>query len=330
MCYHLGLPDRYLDKPHLARHVGGRSMKASESSETSGTVMVALMANGAIAVLKFLMAFVSGSAAMLAEGFHSLADTGNQLFLLLGIHSSRRPPDERHPFGYGKDIFFWAFVVAISMFTMGSVIALYEGFQKFLEPHHISDRHLLYSGAVLVSAILFESFAFYKALKQLRKEWTDGSFWAHVKKTKNSALLTVFFEDLAALVGLVVALAGLAITWLSAQPVWDGVSSIVIGLLLAYVAFFLARESRALLLGERASDHLLAFVRDRLYEREEIEDFETIRSMHVGPSSVLITTRVKLRPSLTLDEIDRITDAVQKEIQEKYPMVRHIYLEAMD
>jgi len=304
------------------------------AGDEEGAVMMALFANGGIAIAKFTVGIMSGSAAMLAEAWHSVADTGNQAFLLLGIRSSERPPDERHPFGYGKDQFFWAFVVAISLFTLGGLFSFQHGIEKLShmgENGHgaISATHLLYNGIVIIVAIFLESLAFRKAWNALRKMQT-GSFFSFIRETKSVSLVTVFFEDLAALTGLFIAGAGTLLTYLTGSVFWDGVASITIGVLLGVVAVFLAYETRALLLGERASNEVIQYIEMLLDETGKIRSHRELRTMQVGPSSVLAAVRINVPDDIDAKRVELITDKLQEQVKDEHPQVRHLYIELED
>ena len=247
------------------------------------------MANLGIAVAKFVAAALTGSSAMLSEGIHSVVDTGNQGLLLLGIRRSRRPADADHPFGHGKELYFWSLVVAIVLFGVGGGLALYEGIIHVLAPEPIEDYFVSY--VVLIVAFLLESASWTVAVRELRRETHGRSMVRTIRYSKDPSLVTVLFEDSAALLGLIAAFAGIWLAESTGDPRFDGVGSLVIGFVLAVVAVVLAYESRGLLIGERAEPELVDEIR-RLVEADPgVAGVEEVRTMHVGPRTVLVTLR---------------------------------------
>jgi cation diffusion facilitator family transporter len=291
-------------------------------------VIAALSANGLIAVSKFIAAGITGSAAMLSEAVHSVADTANQALLLLGIRRARRPADARHPFGYGKELYFWSFVVAIVLFSMGAGVSIYEGVQKLQHPHPITSPIVNY--IVLGVAIVFELISTYVAVSEFNAQRGGQGAFAALKGSKDPALFTVVLEDIAALIGLVVALAGNLASDLLGWLWADAVASIAIGCVLAGVAAFMSRETKSLLIGEAAGDEVVAGVR-QLIEAEAaasgaIKRIHTIRTMHLGPEEVLLTVRMDFEDSVSAAQVEGIVGTLERAIRARYPEIRRLFL----
>lgn len=275
---------------------------APEIGEPHGrpiAVYGAVAANLAIAISKFAAAALTGSAAMLSEGIHSVVDTGNQGLLLLGIRRSRVPPDADHPFGHGKELYFWSLVVAIVLFGVGGGLAFYEGVVHVLSPSPL--EHPFISYVVLIVAFVLESASWTVALRELRKEAAGRGLWRTLRYTKDPTVPTVLFEDSAALIGLVAAFAGIWLAEATGDPRFDGVGALVIGVVLAVVAVVLAYESRGLLIGERADPDLVEQIRELARLDPGVVSVEDVRTMHVGPRTVLVTLRASFRGPASVD-----------------------------
>ena len=291
-------------------------------------VVAALVCNGLIAVSKFVAASITGSAAMLSEALHSVADTSNQGLLLFGMRRARRPADARHPFGYSKELYFWSFVVAILLFSMGAGVSLYEGVQKLMHPHPI--EHAIVNYVVLSVAIVFELVSTYVALREFNAQRGELGPLAALRSSKDPALFTVVLEDLAALIGLIIALAGiLAADQLGWAP-GDAVASIAIGVLLAGVAAFMSWETKSLLIGEAASAEVVEGVR-RLIEAEAaasgvIKRVHTIRTMHLGPQDVLLTVRIDFEDTVSAARVEGIVGELERAIKARFPEIRQLFL----
>lgn len=287
-------------------------------------VYAALGANLGIAIAKFGGAAVTGSSAMLAEGVHSLVDTGNQGLLLLGMKRSERPASPRHPFGYSSEIYFWCFVVAVLLFTAGGTVAIYEGIQKIGHPHPIEKPIVNY--VILILAILLEAGSFYVALKEFRKIATGRHWWSAVTEAKDPVLFTVLFEDVAAMVGLVVALIGLAAAHLLDMPVLDGVASIIIGLVLITASVLLARETMSLLVGEAAAPEVVADVERLILAEPSIEGVRDIISIHLGPRDIVMTAAVDFNDEVPAGEVERVVARITAAVRAAQPDVRRLFL----
>ena len=301
-------------------------------------IYAAILGNFAIAVTKFLGAAVSGSSAMLTEGIHSLVDTGNGGLLLLGIRRSKRPPDEQHPYGYGKSLYFYALIVAVLIFGLGGGISLYEGILHTLDPGHggptgatvfgVTIGGLTLNTVVLVSAIIFEAFAFRTAWQEFNKVRGDQPLMEAIRSSKDPTTFTVLFEDSAAMAGLVVALIGVHLTEALQMPVIDGIASILIGLILCGVASLLVWESKKLLLGEAAGPELRAGLRRIAHDDPDVEDIVRSMTLHMGPNALVLNMDLKFRPSLSADEVAQAIDRVERRIRDEHPEVRFIFIEA--
>lgn len=286
----------------------------------------ALAANLAIAVVKFIAAAITGSSAMVSEGIHSVVDSGNQLLLLFGIHRSRKPPDENHPFGHGKELYFWSLIVAIVLFGVGGGMSIYEGVVHLQHPSELRDP--AWSFAVLAAAFVFEMISFVIAFREFRREVEGKSLWRAFRTSKDPSVFTVLAEDAAALAGLVVAFIGVWLTWLLQEPAWDGAASIVIGALLALVAVFLARESKGLLVGESADMELVRGARGLIDSDPAVERVEQALTMHLGADQILLAVDAVFRPQLSARELVEAIERIEGKIRLRYPAIQRVFLEA--
>ncbi len=284
-------------------------------AESKTAVMAALFGNAALAVMKGVAAASTGSAAMLAETFHSVADTGNQALLFLGMRLSERPPDRIHGFGHGKDVYFWAFVVSVMLFSLGGAFSIWEGVHK-LRGGGEHGGSAWWSYAVLAAGFTFESVSLYVALRALRKAMGKKSLGGYWRDNRDPTLPTVVLEDTAALVSLGAAATGIWLSQVTGSPVWDAGASAVIGLLLVGVAVVLALENYSLLIGEAAPATVEARIRRLVREDEDVVDVIDLRTMHMGPEDILVALGVAFRPSLTTAQIEaavvRLQNAIRK------------------
>lgn len=291
----------------------------------------AVIANTLIAVSKFIASGITGSASMMAEGIHSLIDTCNGLLLLYGIKRSKRPADESHPFGYGLEVYFWSFIVAILIFALGGGIAMYEGIEATLHPADVSElKDPTINYIVLGLAILFEGAALFFALRAFRKE-NKGKYGLvqSVMKSKDSATVAIIMEDTAALLGLLIALVGVYLTHALQMPIIDGITSICIGVLLGLIAAFLAKQSKGLLLGESMSKDQLIKVKSIINNHPEVADFSPPKTMHFGPESVLLAVDVEFKNNLTTDRIEDVVMQMEREIKTAFPMIDKCFIETV-
>ncbi|MFM1930775.1 MAG: hypothetical protein RL226_78 [Bacteroidota bacterium] len=287
----------------------------------------AIGANLGIAAMKFVASFFTGSAAMLSEGIHSTVDSFNGVLLLYGIKRSKREPDEKHPFGYGKEVYFWSFIVAMFIFALGGGMAIYEGIMHIVHPHATDDTMLIWNYGVLIGAILLESVSFFLAFREFRKSIQGRGIVESLRASKDAATFAVLLEDTAALVGLVVALVGVTLSDLLNMPEIDGVTSIAIGLILCFVAFFLARETKGLLVGESATDIDLDGVRRILECNENIVQYNGLKTMHLGPDTVLLAIEADFSDDLSIHAVEAEIVAIEKKIKEQIPHISKIYIE---
>ncbi|MEQ9639518.1 MAG: cation diffusion facilitator family transporter [Alphaproteobacteria bacterium] len=297
---------------------------ATASSKTA--IYAALFGNMAIAVTKFGAAVYTGSSAMLSEAIHSLVDTGNQGLLLYGLKRSATPADAKHPFGYGKELYFWSFAVAIIIFGLGAGFSFYEGIHGILEPEPLTNVYINY--IVLSLAMVFEGAACTIAIREFNKSRGDLGFFEAVRKGKDPSLFTVVFEDLAAMSGLVVAMIGIAIGDALNLPWADAVAAVIIGGILAVVAIFLAIECKALLIGEAADPALVAEL-NRLVEADPRIDRATpALTLHFGPHDLLVAVDVDFSKALTVVELERAVADLEDRIRVALPDAKRIFIEA--
>jgi cation diffusion facilitator family transporter len=294
-------------------------------------VLGALFANGLIAILKFIAAVITGSSGMMAEALHSVADTTNQVFLLLGLRFYKRPASDKHPFGYGKERFFWSFIAAIFIFGVGATYAIYEGVAKLRHPH--PPENLEWAYWVLAISFILETgsigLAIYQEVKEAHHEGL--SFFAYLRESKDPTAKTVLFEDSAALLGIMIAAAGIYLTDHHTGPsdgaYWDGVASIAIGLVLAVVAFVLARTSRGLLLGEAANRKSVEAIKEAIEKHPNVIKVVELLTMHLAPKEILINAHVNLRNDLRTADIVQTTEEIEELIKRAEPKVEKIFLE---
>lgn len=295
-------------------------------SESKTAVFAAIAGNVAIAVTKLLAAFFTGSSAMLSEGIHSLVDTGNGGLLLLGMRMSRRPPDVNHPFGHGKELYFWSLVVAILIFALGGGMSIYEGVTHLTHPPAVHDPTWNY--VVLGLALVFEGFSFVFAFKAFRSEKGAQGMLAAIHTSKDPTTFTVLFEDTAAMLGLVVAFLGIFLGHQLNNPHLDGVASIVIGVILSVVAGFLAYESKGLLIGEGVDAKTLASIREIAAEDVAVKEVKKSLTMHFGPHEVLLTLEIRFKKQLRAAEIAVAVNRIEKVIRSRHPEIKYIFIEA--
>lgn len=297
----------------------------SAGEEGSKAIIAALFANMGIAISKFAAFLITGSSSLLAESVHSVADTGNQGLLILGRRRARRDPDEEHPFGHGRDRYFYAFVVALVLFSIGSLFALYEGYEKIHAPHPIESAAVAIG--VLVVAIGLESYSFHTAYTEANP-LRAGQSWVHyLRRSKAPELPVVLLEDTAALLGLVFALLGVVLSVTTGDSRWDGIGSIAIGVLLAAVAIFLAVEMKSLLIGESAAGPVVARIREVLVDGERVTRVIHLRTMHLGPDELLVGAKVALAPGLDMAGVAAAIDAAESRVRAVEPLAKVVYLE---
>jgi cation diffusion facilitator family transporter len=295
---------------------------------SSKVVYAALAANAAIAASKFFVAALTGSAAMMAESFHSSADTGNELLLLLGLKRSSRPADFQHPFGHGRELYFWAFVVAMSMFAIGGGLSVYEGIMRLVHPRHeLADPTWNY--VVLGAAGVFEGASWLVGLRELKRRCSPGETLIRViHRSKDPSVFTVFIEDTAALVGLAIAFIGLFLSYRLNDPSPDAIASILIGVLLISAAAALAVETSGLLVGEGVDEDMRKALLHLIGADPAVRNVGNVLTMQLAPEEVLLVADVAFEPQLSTDQLERAVDRVESRIQHQYPSVKRVYFEA--
>ncbi|MEK6442535.1 cation diffusion facilitator family transporter [Pseudonocardia sp. T1-2H] len=296
-------------------------------SASGGTraIIAALAANAGIAVAKFVGFLVTGSSSMLAEAVHSVADTANQGLLLIGGKRAARAATPEHPFGYGRDRYFYSFIVALMLFTLGSVFAIYEGIHKIEHPEPLTSP--LVAVIILVVAIALESYSFRTAVHESRPLKGNGSWWQFIRQAKVPELPVVLLEDTGALIGLVFALAGVGLSVLTGEPVWDGIGTLCIGALLGVIAIILIVEMKSLLIGEGATPPVLSTIVRKLEEGEHVERVIHVKTQYLGPEELLVAAKIALAPGLPVEAVARTIDEAEARVREAVPDARVIYLE---
>ncbi|MEP7088676.1 MAG: cation diffusion facilitator family transporter [Nocardioidaceae bacterium] len=302
-------------------------MAEEQKDDSLGTVLVAGSANLAIAVAKLVAGFLTGSSAMLAEGAHSVADTVNQLFLLTALSRSKKPADVQHPFGYGMERYFWSLLAAVGIFVLGAGYSVYEGIHSLIHPEPVVA--LLVAYVVLAGSFLFEGTSWLKAVLQLRREagQLDVGVFQHLLTTPDPTVKTVAFEDTAALVGILVAAGGITLHAVTGSGVWDGLASILIGVLLVAVAVALGSSSKRNLIGEAMPEESRRGLTAVINESAGVDVVVELLTMRLGPKDVLVAARVDVDDEATGGDLEAVADDVERRIKESYPEVRHVFLD---
>ncbi|OIK07382.1 cation diffusion facilitator family transporter [Streptomyces monashensis] len=296
-------------------------------SASGGTkaIVAALGANLAIAASKFVAFAFSGSSSMLAEGVHSLADSGNQFLLLLGGKRAQREATAQHPFGYGRERFIYAFLVSIVLFSIGGMFAVYEGFEKISHPHELENWY--WPVGVLLFAVIAEGFSFRTAIKE-SNELRGALSWAQfIRRAKAPELPVVLLEDFGALIGLVLALLGVGLSVLTGDGVWDGIGTVCIGVLLVCIALVLAAETKSLLLGEAAGPDVIRQIEEATVDGDTVTGVIHMRTLHLGPEELLVAAKIAVQHDDTATEVANAINAAEARIRAAVPIARVIYLE---
>ncbi len=296
------------------------------SDSSHKTIFAAMGANLAIAITKFIAASITGSSAMISEGIHSVVDTGDQLVLLLGIRRSQKPADDSHPFGYGQELYFWTFIVAILIFALGGGMSIYEGIAHLIKPSPLENP--MWNYIVLGIAILLEGYSWTVALKEFLPTKGKQNFWQAIKNSKDPTVFTILFEDTAAILGLFVALIGIFLGHLFNNVYLDGIASIIIGIILAVVAVVLARESKGLLLGESANPQTIANIRSLSKTEPGVQEVVRVLTMQLAPQEVLLNLEIQFSKNLTGEEIALTVESLEVKIRQKHPEIKQIFIEA--
>jgi len=294
------------------------------ASGGSKAILAAFSANLGIAIAKFIGFLLTGASSMLAESVHSLADTGNQGLLLLGRRKAAQDADEDHPFGYGRERFFWAFVVAMVLFSLGSMFAVYEGIHKIQHPEPLTSVGI--AVALLFVAVLAESYSLRTALQEAKDLRMGSSLFRFVRTAKNPELPVVVLEDIGALAGLVIALGAMLMAW-KVDPIWDGIGTLLIGILLGVIAVVLAVEMKSLLIGEAASPVDVERITAAINAEDMVTRLIHLRTEHVGPEEILVAAKLAFGPDLDVGGVARAIDATEARIRAAVPEARLIYLE---
>jgi cation diffusion facilitator family transporter len=289
-------------------------------------IYAALIGNALIAVTKFVAAGITRSSAMLSEGIHSVVDTGNQVLLLYGLKRSQRPAGAKFPFGHGKEIYFWSFVVAILIFAVGAGISIYEGVRHLLHPKPVESPHVNY--IVLGLAMVFEGAAWFFAWKEFNKHRGEKSYLRAVREGKDPTLFVVLFEDSAAMLGLLVAFLGIFLADLTGIPHFDGAASVVIGLILGSTAIWLAYETKSLLIGESADPEVVACFREIASAHPEVDHVNEVLTMHMGPKYILMNASIAFADETSADGIEAAVAEIDRKLKSEIPEVKRLFIEA--
>jgi cation diffusion facilitator family transporter len=302
-------------------------MTDERDTESTATVLVAGGANLAIAVAKTAGGLLSGSAAMLAEAAHSVADTFNQVLLLTALRRSRRPPDARHPFGYGQERYFWSLLAAVGILVLGAGFSIYQGIHEVLHPERL--RSVLVAYAVLVVAFLAEAASWLKAVRQARREAdeADRNLLTHLRRSPDPTVKTVAFEDTAALIGIVFAATGITVHLATGQAAWDGIASVAIGLLLIAVAYALGAQNMSLLVGQAVPQETEQGIRDEIDQAPGVDHVVQLMTMHLAPDEVLVAARVDVDNAVRGGDIERYADEIEERVRARFPEVRHLFID---
>jgi len=296
------------------------------SSGTKKVIYAALIGNTLISITKFFAAAVTGSSAMLSEGIHSLVDTGNQVLLLHGLKQAAKPADDAFPFGYGKEVYFWSFIVAILIFALGGGISIYEGIKHLQHPVPISDPLINY--IVLGLAMLFEGGAWIFAFREFTKVKGKWGYLEAIQRAKDPSIFIVLFEDSAAMLGLMVAFCGIALAQYTGIAMFDSVASIIIGLILLGTAIWLAYETKGLLIGESANYSTIVHIKKTLIENSIVEHVNEVLTMHMGPDYILANISVDFKDSSTADDVEHAISELSAKIKKDFPQIKRIFIEA--
>jgi cation diffusion facilitator family transporter len=296
------------------------------AASSKKVIFAALGGNALIAITKFVAAVTTGSSAMLSEAIHSVVDTGNQILLLYGLRQSKKPPDAQFPFGHGKEIYFWSFIVAILIFAVGAGISIYEGIHQLAHPTPVKDYMISY--VVLGLAVIFEGVAWLFAFTEFSKVKGKWGYIEAVQRGKDPSIFVVLFEDSAAMLGLVVAFVGILLSQLTGMTSFDGLASVFIGLILAGTAMWLAYETKGLLIGESASPAVVQGIREIARSHPIVQHVNEILTMHMGPDFILVNISVNFADAASADEIEDAVHTVDQKLKRTFPAVKRVFVEA--
>ena len=289
------------------------------------TILAALIANLGIAIAKFVGFAITKSSTMLAEGIHSSADSANQLLLLMGTQRAKREPSSKHPFGYGRERYFWSFVVALILFSLGSLFAIYEGIEKIRHPHALNNAS--WAIGILIFGIFIESFSFRTAIVEARTIKGESTWSKFVVRSKQPEIPVVLLEDAGALFGMDIALAAISLVKITGEPIWDGIGTLSIGVLLGVIAIILAREMHSLIIGEAASEKDLSKIVNIIENNSQVAQLVEMRTQHLGPDEILIGVRVAFRENLQTKEIANLINQLEADIRIELKNAGPIFIE---
>jgi cation diffusion facilitator family transporter len=296
----------------------------SAPTTSTRTLVIALLANLGIAVSKFVAAAITGSSAMLTEGVHSVVDSTNQLLLMWGRHASRRPPDAKHPLGYGRELYFWSFVVAVLVLALGAGVSVYEGILHIAHPEPAVSPLVAY--VVLVVAFALEGWSTLEAFREFKAAKGDVGWLEAIRQSKDPPSFIILLENGAAMAGIVAAAVGLLLAQLTGDPFFDGAASVVIGAILGITAMLLAYESKGLLIGEAADPKLVNGLRELAYSKQGVVGVGHVLTVHSAPDQITAMINVDFRDSITAGDVERIVAETEKEAHERWPQVRRLFI----
>lgn len=295
-------------------------------AESNIAIVGALASNLAVAIVKFIAAFITGSSAMLSEGIHSLVDTANTGLLLFGHYRSHKQPDDSHPFGYGKELYFWSMVVAISLFAIGGGMSIYEGIEHIFDPQPIEDAFWNY--IVISIALVLSVISLWIAVKEFKKANPGKGIMRAIRESKDPGTFSILFEDTADIAGLVIAFLGIYFGHKYNNPYFDGAASVLIGMILCSVSFMLAKETKSLLIGESAEVELIDSIRGIVSKNACVKNIKNPLTMYLGPKDVLLNLGIQFEETMTSDEIAAAIDKIEADLRTKHPEIKYIYIEA--
>jgi len=299
----------------------------SSPTASNRTLVIALLANLGIAASKFVAAVITGSSAMLTEGVHSVVDSTNQLLLMWGRRQAKKPADKYHPLGYGRELYFWSFVVAVLVFSLGAGVSIYEGIIHIAEPEHAVSPYIAYG--VLLVAFFLEGWSTMEAFKEFRAAKGSLGWIEAIRRSKDPPAFIVLLENGAAMAGIVAAAVGVLLAQLTGDPFYDGAASVVIGVILGVTAFVLAYESKGLLIGEAADPDLVRALRELACNKEGIVGVGHVLTVHSSPDQITAMLNVDFRDTITAGEVERIVCEVEREAQDRWPQVRRLFIRPM-
>ena len=296
------------------------------SASSKKVIFAALVGNGLIALTKFIAFGLTGSSAMLSEGVHSVVDTSNQVLLLYGLRRAVLPADDQFPFGHGKEVYFWSFIVAILIFAVGAGVSIFKGVHHLLHPVPIENPYLNY--IVLGLAMVFEGAAWYFAFTEFTKAKGKWGYLKAVQRGKDPTLFVVLFEDSAAMLGLIVALVGIFLSQITGNPMYDGIAAVIIGMILAATAAWLAYETKSLLIGESAHPEVIQGIRKIAKSHDNIRHINEVLTLHMGPEYILLNLSVDFEDSASASEVEKSIANLDQEIKQNFPKIKRVFVEA--